>query len=72
MSKRVDRQGMIGPYGVRYNWIYWAAVVAAFAFLIVDIFTDSAIWNIVTIVCVVIAIVARPYGIRGPRAAPPD
>ena len=29
MSKRVDRHGMLGPYGVRYSWVYWAAIVAA-------------------------------------------
>ena len=45
MSKRVDRQGMLGPYGVRYSWVYWAAIAAAFALLIVDIFDDGAIWN---------------------------
>ena len=69
MSKRVDRHGMMGPYGVRYSWVYWAAVAAAFAFLIVDLFDDSAIWNIGTVVFIVIAIAVRPGGIRGPRAA---
>ena len=70
MHKRADRQGMMGPYGVRYSWVYWAAVVAAFAFLVVDIVDDSAIWNIVVVVCLIIAIAARPGGLRGPRAAP--
>ena len=69
MHKRADRQGMMGPYGVRYSWVYWAAVVAAFAFLVVDIVDDSAIWNIVVVVCLIIAIAARPGGVRGPRAA---
>ena len=62
---------MMGPYGVRYSWIYWAAIVAAFAFLVVDIVDDSAIWNIVVVVCIIIAIAARPGGLRGPRAAGP-
>jgi hypothetical protein len=69
MPKRVDRHGLLGPYGVRYSWVYWAAAVAAFAFLIVDIFDDSAIWNYAVILAVVIGIAVRPGGIRGPRAA---
>jgi hypothetical protein len=69
MSKRVDRQGMLGPYGVRYSWVYWAAIAAAFALLIVDIFDDGAIWNLGVVVCIVIAIAVRPGGVRGPRAA---
>ena len=69
MSKRVDRQGMLGPYGVRYSWVYWAAIAAAFALLIVDIFDDGAIWNYGVIVFIVIAIAVQPGGVRGPRAA---
>jgi hypothetical protein len=34
MRKRVDRHGIPGPYGVRYSWVYWAAIAAAFALLI--------------------------------------
>jgi hypothetical protein len=60
---------MMGPYGVRYSWTYWAVTVAAFAFLIVDLFDDGAIWNIAVVVCIVIAIAVRPGGVRGPRAA---
>jgi hypothetical protein len=69
MSKLANREGMLDPYGIRHSWMYWAAVAAAFVFLIIDIFTDSAIWNIAVIVCIVIAILVRPGGIRGPRAA---
>lgn len=69
MSKRVDRQGMLGPYGVRYSWVYWAAIAAAFALLIVDLFDDGAIWNLGVVVFIVIAIAVRPGGVRGPRAA---
>jgi hypothetical protein len=67
MRKRVDRHGMLGPYGVRYSWVYWAAIVAAFALLIVDLFDDGAIWNIGVVVFLIIAIAVRPGGIRGPR-----
>ena len=67
MSRLADRQGMMGPYGVRYSWVYWGAIVIAFALLIVDIFSDSWVWNVAVIVFIVIAIAARPYGIRGPK-----
>jgi hypothetical protein len=60
---------MMGPYGVRYSWVYWVAIVGAFAFLVVDILDDSAIWNIVVVVFLIIAIAVRPGGLRGPRAA---
>jgi hypothetical protein len=60
---------MVGPYGVRYSWLYWVATVAAFAFLIVDLFDDAATWNIVVVVCIIVGIAVRPGGIRGPRAA---
>ena len=69
MSKRVDRHGMLGPYGVRYSWVYWAATAAALALLIVDLFDDGAIWNIGVVVFLIIGIVVRPGGLRGPRAA---
>ena len=52
--------------------VYWAAIVAAFAFLIVDLFDDGAIWNIATVVFIVVAIATRPGGVRGPRAAAAD
>jgi hypothetical protein len=69
MSKRVDRHGMLGPYGVRYSWVYWAAIAAAFALLIVDLIDDGAVWNLGVVVFIVIAIAVRPGGVRGPRAA---
>jgi uncharacterized membrane protein YgaE (UPF0421/DUF939 family) len=49
--------------------VYWAAIAAAFALLIVDIFDDGAIWNIGVVVFIVIAIAVQPGGVRGPRAA---
>ena len=60
---------MLGRHGVRYSWMYWAAIAAMFALLIVDIFDDGAIWNFGVIVCIIIAIAVRPGGVRGPRAA---
>ena len=69
MRKRVDSRGMLGPYGVRYSWVYWAASAAAFALLIVDLLDDGAIWNIGVVVFLIIGIAVRPGGLRGPRAA---
>ena len=68
MGKRVERNAMLGRYGVRYSWVYWAAIVAAFALLVVDIFDDSAIWNYGVVVFIMIAIAVRPGGFWGPRA----
>jgi hypothetical protein len=45
MSTRSGRIALTGRHGERYSWVYWAATVAGFAFLIVDIFDDSALWN---------------------------
>ena len=60
---RDDKQGMLG-----YSWVYWAAIAAAFALLIVDLFDDGAIWNYGVIVCIIIAVAVRPGGVRGRRA----
>ena len=40
--------------------MYWAAIAAAFALLIVDIFDDGAIWNYGVVVCIIIAIAGAP------------
>ncbi|MEA2304276.1 MAG: hypothetical protein QOH43_1556 [Solirubrobacteraceae bacterium] len=69
MQGRVNRHGMLGPYGVRYSWVYWGATAAALALLIVDLFDDGAIWNIGVVVFLIIGIAVRPGGLRGPRAA---
>jgi hypothetical protein len=69
IGTRVDSKGVAGPGGVRYSWLYCVAVAVGFALLIADIFDDSAIWNYGVVVCVVIAIAARPGGVRGRRAA---
>jgi hypothetical protein len=68
MRTRGDTHGMVGRQ-VRYSWVYWAATVAAFALLIVDIFDDSAIWNYGVVVFIIIAIAVRPGGFWGPRGA---
>ena len=55
--------------GSQYPWVYWVATVGAFVFLVIDILNDAAIWNYLTVACIVVAILLRPGGIRGPRAA---
>jgi hypothetical protein len=62
MADRADKHGMLG-----YSWVYWGAIAGAFALLIVDLLDDGAIWNIGVVVCIVIAIVVRPGGVRGRR-----
>jgi hypothetical protein len=68
MPTGADTHGMAGLHGARYSWVYWAAIVAAFALLIVDIFDDSAIWNYGVVVFIIIAVAARPGGVWGRRA----
>ena len=46
---------------------YWVAGIGALALLIADILNDAAWLNYVTIALIVIAILIRPGGIRGPR-----
>jgi len=46
---------------------YWVAGIGALALLIVDILNDVAWTNYVTIGLIVIAVLIRPDGIRGPR-----
>ena len=62
MANRADKHGMRG-----YSWVYWVAIVGAFALLIVDLIDDGAIWNIGVVVCIVIAIAVRPGGVLGRR-----
>ena len=69
MANPEQPRGVIGRYGARYSWAYWAVSLAAFAFLVVDIFDDAALWNYLVIALVAVAIVLRPGGIRGPRHA---
>ena len=63
-----DMHGTARLHGAGYSWVYWAAIVAAFAMLIVDIFDDSAIWNYGVVVCIILAIAVRPGGVWGTRA----
>jgi hypothetical protein len=64
-----NRDGMKGPYGRRYSWLYWAVIAAAGVLLVIDIFDDAAVWNYLVIALIAIAIVIQPGGIHGPRHA---
>ena len=48
-----------------YSPVYWVAIAFAFAFLIIDIFDDGALWNYLTVACIVIAILVHPGGVWG-------
>jgi hypothetical protein len=50
-----------------YPAAYWVCIVGAFALLVVDIVDDMAWTNYGTIALIVIAVLIRPGGIRGPR-----
>jgi hypothetical protein len=51
----------------QYPAAYWACIGGAFALLIVDIVDDVAWTNYATIALIVIAVLIRPGGVRGPR-----
>ena len=55
------------PRWSEYSLAYWVCIAGAFALLIVDIASDAAWTNYVTILLVLIAVLIRPGGIRGPR-----
>jgi hypothetical protein len=50
-----------------YPAAYWVCIVGAFALLVVDVVDDMAWTNYGTIALIVISVLIRPGGIRGPR-----
>jgi hypothetical protein len=62
MATGADTHRFVDLHGGRYPWVYWTATVAAFAFLIVDIFDDSAVWNYVVIALIIVAVAVRRVG----------
>ena len=68
---RVTGEGMMGPYGQRYSWAYWAAVGGAAVLIILDILgvtdNEATFTNVGALVLIIIAIFLRPGGLRGPR-----
>jgi hypothetical protein len=57
-------------YGARYSWAYVVVIAAAIILLVIDIIADLGGWaNLVVIALIVIAVVLRPGGLRGPRHA---
>jgi hypothetical protein len=53
----------------KYSPVYWLAIVLAFVFLIIDIFSDSSVWNYLCIAAIVVAVFVRPGGFTGTRTA---
>jgi hypothetical protein len=69
-SPRVSSEGVVLAYGVRYSWAYVVVIATAIILLVIDIIADLGDWaNYVVIALIVIAVVLRPGGIRGPRHA---
>jgi hypothetical protein len=57
-------------YGARYSWAYMVVIAAAIILLVIDIIADLGGWaNLVVIGLIVIAVVLRPGGVRGPKHA---
>jgi hypothetical protein len=71
-SRRVSSEGVILAYGARYSWAYLVVITTAIVLLVIDIIADLGGWaNLVVIALIVIAVVLRPGGIRGPKHAGP-
>jgi hypothetical protein len=71
-SRRVSSEGVILAYGARYSWAYLVVVTTAIVLLVIDIIADLGGWaNLVVIALIVIAVVLRPGGLRGPKHADP-
>jgi hypothetical protein len=69
-QRRVDSEGVVLAYGVRYSWAYVVVILAALALLVIDLIGDLGGWaNVAVIVLIVVAVVLRPGGVRGPRHA---
>jgi hypothetical protein len=65
---RVNSEGVVLGYGARYSWAYIVVIAAAIILLVIDIIADLGDWaNVAVIVLIVIAVLIRPGGVRGPR-----
>jgi hypothetical protein len=69
-SPRVSSEGVVLGYGARYSWAYIVVIATAIILLVIDIVADLGAWaNYVVIALIVIAVILRPGGVRGPRHA---
>jgi hypothetical protein len=67
---RVSSGGVVLAYGARYSWAYIVVIATAIILLVIDIIADLGDWaNLAVIVLIVIAVVLRPDGVRGPKHA---
>jgi hypothetical protein len=57
-------------YGARYSWAYIVVIATAIILLVIDLIAGLGAWaNYVVIALIVIAVLLRPGGIRGPKHA---
>jgi hypothetical protein len=71
-SRRVSSEGVVLAYGARYSWPYVVVVAAAIVLLVIDLITGLGAWaNYAVIALILIAVVLRPGGFRGPRHVGP-
>jgi hypothetical protein len=69
-SPRVNSEGVVLGYGARYSWAYIVVIAAAIILLVIDIIAGLGAWaNYVVIALIIVAVVLRPGGLRGPRHA---
>jgi hypothetical protein len=67
---RVSSEGVVLAYGARYSWAYIVVIATAIILLVIDIVADLGDWaNLAVILLIVIAVVLRPGGVRGPKHA---
>ena len=67
-SPRVNSEGVVLGYGARYSWAYIVVIAAAIVLLVIDIVADLGAWaNYVVIALIIVAVLLRPGGVRGPR-----
>jgi hypothetical protein len=60
-------------YGARYSWAYIVVIATAIVLLVIDIVSGLGAWaNYAVIALIVIAVILRPGGVRGPRHARPE
>jgi hypothetical protein len=70
---RVSSEGVVLDHGARYSWAYMVVIATAIVLLVIDIIAGLGAWaNYVVIALIVIAVILRPGGFRGPRHARAD
>jgi hypothetical protein len=64
----VDAEGVRAPLGKGQSWLSYAFGIAAIVFVAIDLIADDQTWaEVAAIVCIVLAMLARPSGFLGRR-----